>query len=312
MAAVVLVHGVGQHGSSRAEQEQVWVPSLVKGVLRSGHPASAAVASTLAAATDPGRAALAQMAFYGDLFLSSEVQGGEELSGPESELTADELTLAVLGAAAARGQGRVAAEARQALRQVQLQTAEPAVGEAQGSGGVLRGGLAALDDRPWLAAQIFGLAQRAVPAFTQMARYLADDELRERIGSVVAALIDGDTRIVVAHSLGSIVAWEVCHLMDRPLPLLLTLGSPLGIGTVVYPRLRPQPPGWPGCVERWMNVAHHDDFIAVEPALDGLFASGDGRRISDHMARSRIDHHGITGYLEEPAAGGAIAAALST
>jgi hypothetical protein len=58
------------------------------------------------------------------------------------------------------------------------------------------------------------------------------------------------------------------------LPLLVTLGSPLGLDTIIYPRLRPQPPTFPVQVRRWVNVADTDDFIAGEPDLTDLFSRG--------------------------------------
>ena len=52
------------------------------------------------------------------------------------------------------------------------------------------------------------------------------------------------------------------------------MGSPLGLQTIIYQRLQPQPPGFPQNVQRWVNVADHDDFIAAEPNLEGLFRAG--------------------------------------
>lgn len=60
----------------------------------------------------------------------------------------------------------------------------------------------------------------------------------------VGALVNERTQVVPGHSLGSLVAREVCHRLTAPLPLLVTLGSPLESGTVVLPRLRRQPPAW--------------------------------------------------------------------
>ena len=45
MAQIVLIHGIGQQASNAEEQEAAWLPSLVKGVLASGHPNAAAAAA---------------------------------------------------------------------------------------------------------------------------------------------------------------------------------------------------------------------------------------------------------------------------
>ena len=62
--------------------------------------------------------------------------------------------------------------------------------------------------------------------------------------------------------------------MDQPLPLFITLGSPLGLDTIIYPKLRPQPPSFPVKVKRWLNVADKDDYIAAEPNITNLFKGG--------------------------------------
>lgn len=77
--------------------------------------------------------------------------------------------------------------------------------------------------------------------------------------------------MVVSHSLGSVIAYEACHLLDRPLPLLVTLGSPLGLKTVVYDKLRPAPPTFPSQVAHWVNVADRDDIMAARLQLAAMF-----------------------------------------
>jgi hypothetical protein len=108
----------------------------------------------------------------------------------------------------------------------------------------------------------------------QVTRYFTDEGIRSSALGSVLKLVGPETRVLIGHSLGSVVAYEVAHLIKQPLPILLTLGSPLGLQTVVYQRLRPQPPGFPPKVLRWVNVADRDDLVATEPDLGGLFGSG--------------------------------------
>jgi hypothetical protein len=68
-----------------------------------------------------------------------------------------------------------------------------------------------------------------------------------------------------------VVAYEAAHRITQPLRLLLTLGSPLGLQTIIYQRLRPQPPCFPPNLLKWVNIADRDDFIAAEPDLTSLF-----------------------------------------
>ena len=111
-------------------------------------------------------------------------------------------------------------------------------------------------------------------ALAQVTRYLTDDALRAAAQKAVLDLIGPDTRVVVSHSLGTVVAYEAVCRLERPLPLLVTLGSPLGLDTIIYPRLRPQPPTFPPQLRRWVNIADTDDFIAAEPDLTALFSAG--------------------------------------
>jgi pimeloyl-ACP methyl ester carboxylesterase len=143
-----------------------------------------------------------------------------------------------------------------------------------------------------------------------VSRYLTEDDLRVAAQARVAALLDEDTRLVIGHSLGSVVAWEACQALGQPLPMLVTLGSPLGLDNVIYPRLRPQPPTWPPLVQRWVNVAHPDDVVAVDPDLGRLFPASNGLTVESCTPRSKHEHHAAAGYLDEQATGRAVAAAL--
>jgi hypothetical protein len=305
MAQIVLIHGIGQQASNFEEQEAAWLPSLVKGVLASGHSNAAATAAEMAASTDHDRAPLARMAFYGDLFLPTGTQGEETPASPAAEALAEALAAALLAHAVVSDDSRLAAEATNALRQVDLDR-----DGVQGLGSRTRSVVAVLDGNAWLTARIFGVLQKARKDLLQVTRYLTEDDLRADVQDRVAALLDEDTKLVIGHSLGSVVAWEACQALDRSLPVLVTLGSPLGLDNVVYSRLRPQPPIWPAPVHRWVNVAHPDDVVAVEPDLGPLFPGPDGLTIESHTPPSKHEHHAAAGYLEEQATGRAVADAL--
>ena len=305
MAQIVLLHGIGQQASNAREQEDAWLPSLVKGVLASGHPKAAAVATRIAASADQNRLPLARMAFYGDLYLPTGTQGEEAPASTAAEALADDFAAALLAYAAASDDPRLAAEAANALRQ-----ADPDRDGIQGLGARVRGAAAVLDGNAWLTARIFGVLQKAKKDLLQVTRYLTEDDLRAAAQARVAALLDKDTQVVIGHLLGSVVAWEACQDLPRPLPVLVTLGSPLGLDNVVYPHLRPQPPTWPKPVHRWVNVAHPDDIVAVDPDLGPLFPNQTGLTIESHTPPSKYEHHAAAGDLEEQATGHAVANAL--
>lgn len=305
MAQIVLIHGIGQQDSDVEEQEAAWLPSLVKGVLASGHPNAAAVGARMAASTDQNCPSLARMAFYGDLFLPTDTQGEETQASPAAEALAEALAAALLAHAVVSDDPRLAVEAANALRQADLDR-----DGVQGLGDRVRSVIAVLDGNPWLAARIFGLLQNARQDLLQVTRYLTEDDLRAAVQARVAALLDDDTQLIIGHSLGSVVAWEACWALGQPLPALITLGSPLGLDTVVYPRLRPQPPTWPELVNRWVNVAHPNDVVAVDPDLGRLFPAPNGLTIECHTPRSAHEHHAAASYLGEQVTGRAVADAL--
>ena len=69
----------------------------------------------------------------------------------------------------------------------------------------------------------------AVALASEAHRYLHIPECREAARTIVAqAIQDHRPSIVIAHSLGSVVAYEVLHHTGLKVDSLVTLGSPLG------------------------------------------------------------------------------------
>jgi hypothetical protein len=150
-----------------------------------------------------------------------------------------------------------------------------------------------------------------VTALIQVTRYLSDEMIRALAPQRVLNEVKDDTRVIIGHSLGSVVAYESAHRLAQPLPLLLTLGSPLGLRTIVTDRLRPAP-SFPPRVSRWMNVADHDDIVAAEPDLRPSFAAD--LPASSWFEGVLVDNgsnpHSPVHYLGKIAVGRAISQAL--
>jgi hypothetical protein len=95
-------------------------------------------------------------------------------------------------------------------------------------------------------------AQRAfIGNLKQVTAFLTDPAIKQNVLARVREQISEDTRVVIGHSLGSVVVYEyLCH--DRPpsVELLVTLGSPLGIPNVVFDKLTPTPAGGGRCLAR--------------------------------------------------------------
>lgn len=119
----------------------------------------------------------------------------------------------------------------------------------------------------------------------------------EVLNTVGAAVRGAD--VVVAHSLGSVVAYETLWRYPAELPLLVTLGSPLA-QPMILPRLTPAPVGGfgerPAGVERWINIADPEDFVALPRG--GVAARFRGVDEDRFEANTSWNRHGLTEYLQ--------------
>jgi hypothetical protein len=107
--------------------------------------------------------------------------------------------------------------------------------------------------------------------FPEVARYLAADDAPARVQArehVATTIADRRARVVIAHSLGTVVAYEALHARpELKVDLLITLGSPLALPGAVFHRLQPHPGGGTGLcpvnVRRWVNISDYGDPIAI-------------------------------------------------
>ena len=158
-----------------------------------------------------------------------------------------------------------------------------------------------------------GLTERMfVLGLRQFSRYLQEPSLRRAIRQRVEDVVGSSTHVIVAHNLGSIVAYEaLCAHPEWNVKLFVTLGSPLGMRNVIFNRLEPAPQNgigsWPGSVERWVNIADQNDVLAVPRSLQPLFAGPveDIRVDIDSQAFSASD------YLTAAVTAGTIATGLA-
>jgi len=267
MAEIVLVHGVAQQQKSADMLESEWLPALAGGVRTGGFPE---VADRIWRGTT--RAIETRMAFYGSLFLAPGQQGDDpgEFTVEEAKF-AERLAVEWLRHAAERA-------TKVKIREIgarELAYVSGQMGAEQGVGNAARSAIRSLAMISWFAPLGMGFAERFINrSLAQVTRYLTNEEIRTAALGSVFKLIGPETKVLIGHSLGSVIAYEAAHHIERPLPLLLTMGSPLGMQTIIYQRLRPQPPGFPPNVLRWVNVADRDDLIATDPDLQGLFSAG--------------------------------------
>lgn len=108
--------------------------------------------------------------------------------------------------------------------------------------------------------------------------------------------IDGPV-VVVGHSLGSIIAYDVLRERasgDLEIPLLVTLGSPLGVTEVQD--LVERPLQVPQAVAAWRNASDARDLVALDHTLRPAYAPPE--RCADfYVVNDSSNHHGIREYL---------------
>jgi pimeloyl-ACP methyl ester carboxylesterase len=162
-----------------------------------------------------------------------------------------------------------------------------------------------------------GIAQHAlVGTLKQVARFLSDQPTKERVMERVQDAVHDDTRVLIGHSMGSIVAYEyLCRYRPPGIRLLVTLGSPLGIRNLIFDRLTPAPVNgvgvWPGKTGTWVNVADPNDVVALRKELSPLWLGPfSGNEITDRRVDNGNEPHSAARYLNSRQAGAALGEAL--
>ncbi|MEN8652780.1 alpha/beta fold hydrolase [Streptomyces sp. 21So2-11] len=166
------------------------------------------------------------------------------------------------------------------------------------------------DSEPWADSSLEALplprsARKA--AFRLLVKYTFKDVYAYFFGGAGQAIrdvvrealdgLDGGPVVVVGHSLGSIVAYEVLNEQQTEAELFVTVGSPLAITEVQDNLAKPLtvPPG----VAAWRNASDLRDLVALDHTLRPEYAPPD--RVTDLLVTNGSgNHHGISEYLGSP------------
>ena len=311
MASIVLVHGINHQRETPDLIEAAWLPALAGSVRLAGRPD---LDDRLWPPRSRPDSIDCRAAYYGGLFRSPDQMGeGDDLRDltPEQRDLAETLSLEWLRRVAEQSPSGSAdgTQARETLDIAQ----NPQRAQAMGRGNIWREVLNTLARSSWIAGAGMFLAERYVnTALAQVTRYLTEPAIREQAQKAVLALVDPETRVIIGHSLGSVVVYECAHALKHPLPLLVTLGSPLGLRTIVTERLSP-PPAFPPMATVWLNVANLEDPVAAEPDLRPLFAQDvptSSRFESIRFDEACKDPHRAETYLGRMAVGRKVIEAL--
>ncbi|MEU0646048.1 hypothetical protein [Streptomyces umbrinus] len=161
---------------------------------------------------------------------------------------------------------------------------------------------------PWVLTllrvldEIEGLGSMSLALVTHdVYRYLDRLGIQRVIAGGVAKAFHPDKEtVVVAHSLGSVIAYKLLSETGKKLgwriPTLITVGSPLAVKAVAS---KLSPVVWPDCVGSWYNAYDRVDTVSLFPLMPERFRVTPIENVI--VENSTPNHHGITGYLGHPA-----------
>jgi hypothetical protein len=282
MAQILAVHGIAQQYGGDAVMHSKWWPALLSGLHLAGRDLS-----------DPKQL---ECAFYGHLFRNpGTLSAGAALNasdvGPEEQQLLDLMW-------------RAAAE-----MEPQKVPSPESYGETLArTPQFVQRALSALSRSKFF----INLTQSAlIGNLKQVFLYLNDKTVHQAVLDTVTNKITPDTRVVIGHSLGSVVAYEALCQKPESVIAFLSIGSPLGIQNLIFHKLTPPPSpqgmgAWPGKVKHWTNIADAGDIVALEKKLASFF----GTAVKDVLVYNGFDAHNGESYLTTREAGMAIAAGL--
>ena len=121
------------------------------------------------------------------------------------------------------------------------------------------------------------------------------DQMRQVVRDALAAV--SPPVIVIGHSLGSIIAYDVLREQNSSaleVPLFVTVGSPLGVTEVQD--LVEQPLDVPTEVAAWRNASDARDLVALDHTIRPEYAPPE--KCTDfYVVNDSDNHHGIGEYL---------------
>jgi hypothetical protein len=287
MALIVGVHGIAQQLKAADVLDAEWSPTLKGGLSN--------------AKRLPIPDGSLRSAFYGSLFrTAATIRAGGDVQYRSSDVEEgfeQELLHEWWVAAANAEPSRVV----------------PPDAQVRGTSSSVQAALRALSRSKFFT----GIAEHTmIGNLKQVRLYLSSPKIRDAAQQSVNDVVTEDTRLIVAHSLGTVVTFEALHRYEsephwKNVRSLVTLGSPLGIRNLIFSKLNPAPVSnkgkWPGLLERWTNLCADNDVVALQKKLRPFF--------DDRIVDMRIDNearaHDVSPYLTDAATGNVIADAIA-
>lgn len=257
MVDIVAIHGINMHRSLRTAIQRDWRTAIVEGLANVRSPH----AQTLSV----------ECAFYGHEY--NDGKAGREPEYAAIDIESGLETELVLGIGAALG------DADDDKTKFYLP-------------GMVQSALVRIQ-----RSELFDGRDGLLISFVkQVNRYLSDTRFRELVHAEVATAMAQSPRLIIGHSLGSVIAYNWLKENDPGHPVaLITLGSPLGF-EAIRRRVGCQNGRscWPGRVNSWTNIAAGHDAVAMVKELAPLYSPDicdqpcDNPRKSAHTALSYL------------------------
>lgn len=146
-----------------------------------------------------------------------------------------------------------------------------------------------------------------------VATYLIVQDAKKEIHSLYLSEITQQPTIIVAHSLGTVIAYDILHTLVQEncnICGLITLGSPLGVNAVKR-QLFPPPTYPPTLKGPWVNIYDPHDIVALNPLTNKHF------RVHPNIENHEIENlsenrHDVVPYLSNSLVADTINSILKT
>jgi hypothetical protein len=149
--------------------------------------------------------------------------------------------------------------------------------------------------------EITPLGEAVIDAFTRdVYVYLSYRAVRKVIDDIVSADLGASPCVVVGHSLGSVVGYNVLGKIAPSINVrrYITVGCPLGIKAIKSKLDTPL--AMPQCVKDWYNAMDERDVVALYPLDTNNFPINPAIENKTDVDNFTDDRHGIEGYLSDP------------
>jgi hypothetical protein len=180
---------------------------------------------------------------------------------------------------------------------------------------------------PWVRATLQALdrfvpqsSSPTVALFTHdVYVYLTNSLVRQVIeDGIRQALAPGVETVVVAHSLGTVITYNLLrregHQQNWKVPLLVTVGAPLAVTAIRRTLKSFAPTRTPECVTAWLNAMDSRDVVALYPLDPENFPIDPPDPAIENKTdvQNKTDNrHGIVGYLDDDVVASRIHSALT-